>query len=275
MKKRVLFAGLFHETNTFVERKTTLADFQIRRDEALLDCCGDPSPLGGALESARECGWEIVPAVDYRAAPGGLVEDAVVESFWRELRQRAEPALARGVDGLFLVLHGAMVSESFLDVEGEILRRFRALPGADRLPIFGVFDLHANFTPAMAAHAHGLVAYRENPHTDARESAQRAAHLLERCFRSGEHPRMMAAHSRIVWPPTGTGTAMEPMRELERLAREIELASPPIWAANVVAGFSFADTPDTGVSFSMVTTGSETEARQALEQLVAAAIRHR
>ncbi|MBI3851729.1 MAG: M81 family metallopeptidase [Verrucomicrobia bacterium] len=275
MKKRVLVAGLFHETNTFVERRTRLADFQIARDETLLGVCGDPSPLGGALELAKEFGWEIVSTIDYRASPGGLVADAAVETFWSELREHAEPALARGVDGLFLVLHGAMVSESFLDVEGEILRRFRALPGADRLPIFGVFDLHANFTATMATHANCLVAYRENPHTDARESAQRAARLLERCFRSGEIPKMFSAHPPIIWPPTGTATATEPMRELEQLAREVERESSSFWAVNVVPGFSFADTPDTGVSFSIVTTGSAAAAEQALDRLCAAAIKHR
>lgn len=272
MQKRVLMAGLCHETNTFVEQKTTLADFQIVRDAGLLDCCGDLSPLGGALGMARDLSWEVVPAIDCRASPGGVVEDAVVETFWNEFRERAEPALERGVDGLFLVLHGAMVSESFFDVEGEVLRRFRALPGAGRLPIFGVFDLHANFTAEMARHANGLIAYRENPHTDARDAAQRAIRLLDRSFRSGELPRMIPAYPRIIWPPTGTGTAAAPMRDLERIAREIERASASIWAVNVVGGFSFADTPDTGASLSVVTTGPEAEAGEALERLCAVAL---
>lgn len=295
---RVLIAGLFHETHTFLEGTTGLADFEVRLGAEMLGCAGDASPLGGALDAARGFGWTVLPTADFRASPSAMVTDEVVETFWHEFHQRAEPELKRGVDGIFLVLHGAMASQSLPDVEGELLARLRALPGAERVPVFGVFDLHANFSPAMAQHTNCLVAYRENPHTDGRESAVRAAGLLQRCFETGEVPRMVFESTPIVWPPTGTGTANEPMRGLEALARDTEQrasikltsARTPtsaaaasgrgrpgseagIWSANVVAGFSFADTPDTGVSFVIATTGSDDEARSALKELSALALR--
>ena len=270
---RVIIAGLFHETHTFLDGATGLADFEVRLGAQMLTCIGDASPLGGVLEAAKGFGWTILPTADFRASPSAMVTDEVVETFWREFRQRAEPELARGVDGIYLVLHGAMVLESLPDVEGELLRRLRALPGAERVPVFGVFDLHANFSPAMAAHTNCLVAYRENPHTDGRESAVRAATLLQRCLTSGQVPRMVFEPTAIVWPPTGTGTASEPMRGLEALARRIESSCPEIWSASVVAGFSFADTQDTGVSFAVSTTGSDADARAALKELSSLAIR--
>jgi len=284
-KRRVLFAGLFHETHTFVEGTTGLQDCAILRGDEMLRCRGDSSPLGGALESAQEFGWEVLPTVDFRASPGTMVEDEVVETFWREFEVRARPQLVGvqpsgcsgesdtlkrelpSVDGIYLVLHGAMVSQSCADVEGEILERIRRLPGAADLPIFGVFDLHANFTRRMAENSNCLVAYRENPHADARQAAQDAVGLLARSFRTGKVPRTIWARPPLMWPPTGTGTADEPMASLETLARQIEAASPDIWAANIVAGFSFADTPDTGVSFTISTIGSEFAAREKLEQL--------
>jgi microcystin degradation protein MlrC len=179
------------------------------------------------------------------------------------------------VDAIYLVLHGAMVSQSCLDVEGEILERIRQLPGAEKIPIFGVFDLHANFTARMAAHANCLVAYRENPHTDARRAAQIAVELLERSFQTGKVPKIFWKHPRVMWPPTGTGTASDPMLSLEKLAREIETDSADIWCANVIAGFSFADIPETGVSFAVCTVGSEIEADEALRQLSQLAIEKR
>lgn len=270
---RVLVAGLFHETHTFLAGSTGLADFEVRVGAQMLECAGDASPLGGALAAAKEFGWTVLPTADFRASPSATVTDEVVESFWREFHQRAEPELARGVDGIFLVLHGAMVSESLPDVEGELLARLRALPGAERVPVFGVFDLHANFSPAMAQHTNCLVAYRENPHTDGRESAVRAASLLQRCFETGQVPRMAFASVPVVWPPTGSGTASEPMRGLEAVARRIESGGSGIWSASVVAGFSFADTPDTGVSFIVSTTGSDADARAALAELSSCALR--
>lgn len=222
MRKCILIGAIFHETHTFLDGTTGLRDFFVRRGDAMLECAGDSSPLGGVLESARAFGWQVVPTADFRASPSAIVEDSVVENFWEEFRTRATPALREGIDAIYLVLHGAMVSQSFADVEGELLERVRRLPGAAELPIFGVFDLHANFTRRMADHADCLVAYRENPHTDGRRSAVDAAALLERALNSRQRPRTFWAHPPIMWPPTGTGTASDPMRALEAHARALE-----------------------------------------------------
>lgn len=248
-KFRVLIGGLFHETHTFLDGTTELNDFQVRAGNELFAAHGDASPLGGVLELAGEFGWEMVPTVDYRAQPGATVADAVIERFWQHLVEYTAPALHSGVDAIYLVLHGAMTSASIADVEGEMLERLRRLPGAESLPVFGVFDLHANFTQRMATLANCLVGYRENPHIDAREAACIAARLLQRCLCTGEKPRMFWQHPPLMWPPTGTGTAGNPMKTLEGMARRMEEAHASIWAVSVVAGFSFADTPDTGVSF--------------------------
>ncbi|HEV3006862.1 MAG TPA: M81 family metallopeptidase, partial [Pirellulales bacterium] len=267
MKRRVLVAGLFHETHTFLEGRTTLADFQVRRGEELLAAAGDGSPLAGALEVADARDWTVVPAVDYRATPGALVEDRVFEELWRELGERAQVELARGLQGIFLVLHGAMVCESQLDVEGELLARLRALPGGHRAPLVGVIDLHANFSARMAELSDGLVAYRENPHADAHAAAMDAAQLLDRVMADGKRPATVWERPPIVWPPTGTGTADDPMRWLEAAAREIETDIEGVLACNILAGFSFADTPDTGVGFTAVTLGDPAAAREGLKQL--------
>ena len=272
MDKRILIAGLFHETHTFLEGTTGLRDFQIQRGAEMLRCAGDSSPLGGVLESAQKFGWEILPTVDFRAQPSAVVEDEGFDMFWREFVRHAEPQLARGVDALYLVLHGAMATQSLDDVEGEFLARIRKLPGAAALPIFGVFDLHANFTQRMADLANCLVAYRENPHIDGRQAAQDAAALLQRTLTTGQVPRMFWQHPPVMWPPTGTGTADDPMRTLERAARQLEATLPQLWTVSVAAGFSFADIPETGVSFSLATIGSESEARGILAHLCALAV---
>ena len=257
---RILIAGLFHETHTFLDGLTPLADFQIRRGEELWASKGDSSPLGGVLALADEFGWHMLPAADYRAQPSATVADDVIEQFWNDV----SPAAAKAdYDAIYLVLHGAMVSQTILDVEGEILRRLRTVT---TVPIFGVFDLHANFSPQMAALADCLVGYRENPHTDAREAGLIAARLLNRCLTTGQRPRMQLQNPGILWPPTGTGTANDPMLTLESMARQFELENDSLWAMNIVAGFSFADTPDTGVSFVACTTADATPQLEALAQ---------
>jgi len=269
---KILLAGIFHETHCFVPTLTGLADFRREYDEGLFARRGDGSQVDGFFEVADREGWEVVPTCSYTATPSGRVTDAVIEAFWHDLMPRAEAAAKMGVDAVYLSLHGAMVTETVDDVEGELLGRLRRIAGLSHLPIFGVFDLHANFTAAMADGANGLVCYRENPHIDARDTAVRAAELLARSLRAGQAPRMLRRAVPIIWPPTGTGTADVPMRALEDLARDIEREDAEIWAVNVVAGFSFADVYDAGVCFSVVTTGSDAAADAALDRLAELAL---
>ncbi len=264
-KPRILYAGLFHETNSFVEQPTRWRDFNVLRGDAILSKAGDASVTDGFLKEARASCFEIVPAIDAWALPGGIVEDEAFELFWSGFEAVARPALAAGVDGVFLVLHGAMITESHPDAEGEFLRRLRALPGAAKAPLFGVLDLHANVTDAMCALANALVCYRENPHTDAHETGRRATALLRRCLEEGRAPRMVWRHPPMMWSPPATGTRDEPMRALEQFARDIEAAHPSAWACNIAAGFSFADMPDTGVSVSIVSTDCARDAKLADE----------
>lgn len=271
--RRIVLAGIYHETHTFVDEVTGLDAFSINRGDAVLARRGDGSTIDGFLEVAEAEGWDVVPVADFSALPSGTADHTVFELFWDKLRASLETALANGgLDGIWLALHGAMVTTGSVDPEGELLARIRTVAGAEHLPLFGVFDLHATLTAQMARNANGLVAYRENPHTDARESAVRSAELLARSLRTGELPRMLARNAPIIWAPTGVGTADRPMRDLEALARRIEAENPEIWTVNVVAGYSFSDIPDAGVAFSVTTTGSDADAEAALERLEQLAI---
>lgn len=265
MKPRILYAGFFHETHTFVDDVTDWSHFDVAIGAAVLRKRGDGSPTDGFLEEAERQGFEVRPTLDARATPSGTVADAAFERFWVEFEARARPALADGVDGVFLVLHGAMATASFADAEGELLARLRGLPGAEAVPIFGVLDLHANVSAKMCALANGLVMYRENPHTDAKDAARRGTALLARCLRERRRPHMVWGRPPIVWAPPGTGTGGDPMRTLELFARTLEETEPEVWACNIAAGFSFADTPETGASLSLVTVAPRAAARDWLE----------
>src|SRR5262249_24065436 len=161
------------------EGRTGLTDFEERLGESLWSAENDGSPLAGALEIARSSRWDVIAAIDLRATPGPTVEDAGVERVWIEVAAGLARAESRGIDGVYRVLHGAMIAESQLDVEGEILERLRARVGVD-VPVCGVLDLHGNITAKLAANSHGFVAYRQNPHADACAAARDGALLLER-----------------------------------------------------------------------------------------------
>ncbi len=266
MRKNVAIAGIFHETHTFVGTQTERSDFRWLEGDEILSVRGSGSPLDGVLELAEESNWDIAPIIDINANPSGMVVDEVVHAFWDVLIRDLKRLTSSGIDGIYLVLHGAMVSESYDDVEGETLKRIRAVTGAT-LPICGVFDLHANFTACMAEHSNGLVAYCKNPHTDAKAAARKGAALLDQLMRENISSKTYFQQTSIVWPPEGTATSNEPMRGLESRARAYERQHEAVSAVNVIAGFSFADTADTGLSFSVISSGDQNVADTILKDL--------
>lgn len=272
---KIFLAGIFHETHSFTDDVTGIDRFTIHRGQALLARIGDGSQVDGFLTTAKHQGWEVVPAATYLCGASGMVDHAVFETFWDEIKPLLVRAIADGLDGIFLSLHGAMVTTELEDPDGELLARIRAVPGAQALPIFGVYDLHATLTQTMGELSDGLVCYRQCPHDDTYESAVRATELLARCLKSGVRPRQHVLVTPIVWPPTGTGTRDGPMAALEEAARRMEREIPGVLAVNVVGGYAFADVRDAGLAFGIITEGDDASAQAALQELADMAWRER
>lgn len=271
MKKRILLAGLYHETHSFLSRKSDLDLFRstlFRKGQEVIDGNrGSGSPTDGFIEVADAEGWDVVGSIQMAAGPGGMVTEEVIETFESVYYPDLE-AQVETLDAVFLVLHGAMVSEGRDDVEGSLLRETtRRLKQAGRdIPVIGVLDLHGNVSQEMVDNATLLVAYRENPHSDARATAVRAARLLARIF-DGMAPRMVHRETPYVLPPVGVGTASGPMRAVLDRVAEIEAADREIVNVNVMAGYAYADIPMCGFSLCVATTGDTARAEGYLDDL--------
>lgn len=270
---RVFIARLFHETNCFAPGALGPGDFAYRHGPAMLEGRGDGSVLGAALDFAVQHGWDMVPSFDLAAGPGPMVEDEVLHTALRHVDEDLPRALSDGLDGVYLVLHGAMVTSSHLDPEGALLSRVRAHLNGTDIPVAAVLDLHANVSPAMANHTNILIAYRCNPHTDAAEAGRRTAEWLDKAMRTGSRYRTHLHSVPVMLPATGTGTADEPMRGLLTIARRHEQS--PVAAVSICPGFSHADTPFNGMTFQIVTEDTpagSAAAKHAGEELAAYAM---
>jgi microcystin degradation protein MlrC len=187
---RIAVGGFQHETNTFAPSKADYPAFEagggwpgVQYGEALFAAVeGANIPAAGAIQALRAQGHSLVGTAWAAASPSAHVTREAYERIAGELVERLRAA--GRVDGVYLDLHGAMVSEEFDDGEGELLRRVREVVGP-RVPIAASLDLHANVTRAMLETADAFVAYRTYPHVDMADTGARAAHLLERMLKSG------------------------------------------------------------------------------------------
>lgn len=273
MTKTVLMGVLYHETHTFLHQKTGMAQFEqsgiFTGNEIIAANLGNGSPTDGFLEFASACGWNVFPTIQMMATPSGKVEDRALAYFKKTFFKYLDN-MCGDIDGIYLVLHGAMVSESCDDVEGELLYEihdFLSKRSID-IPVVALLDLHANVSKKMTEYSSCLYSYQKNPHSDARDAAIMAAKLLERLMYDPGVNQMFLS-SKYIIPPTGQGTANEPLKSTLAKAREIEAKDSDILCINVMGGYAYADAEDCGFSLNCCTRGDERIAQKYLEEIKA------
>ena len=246
--KRVLTGRFMHETNTFSIVKTDMAVWR-RRDfhtenEIPSVFRGTHSALGATFEAADKYGWTLVHPVSANANPSGTVTDDAFETIAGMILGAAERQ--RPIDGVLFHLHGAMVTESHEDGEGELLERLRGVLGPD-IPIVVTLDLHANVTKKMAENSSALIAFRTYPHIDMYERAWQGAELLEKAMNGKIKPKTIIARRPMIHGLDWGRTQKGPMVELISRGESLESAGDTL-VVSVCAGFALANIHDVGPS---------------------------
>ena len=268
MTKKIFLSGIYHETHTFLSQPTTLNDFIINIDDDIIkENTGNGSPTDGFIEYALQKNWDIISGIQMSARPSGIVDEDAENffdtNFFEKLEQHCE-----NIDAVFLILHGAMVSKNHDDFEGDFLEKINHIFKQKNIsiPVVAVLDLHANVSDKMIENSTCVYAYRKNPHSDSRDAAIKAASILNNLF---ENPNVNQINyqTKYILPPTGVGTANDPMKSVLSEAHKIEKNDKDIICINVMAGYSYADIADCGFSLNCCTKGDLTVAKKYLESL--------
>lgn len=248
---RIAVGGFQHETNTFSRSKTGLEDF-LQADawppllmgrEMIRAVAGMNLPVSGFIEEINRMGHEVFPLTWCAATPSGPVTREAFEEIWGRIAGGLDSV--GDLDGIYLDLHGAMVTEHLDDGEGEILGRTRKLVGSD-LPVIASLDLHSNTTPFMVENGSVLISYRTYPHTDMAETGRRAAQILENLL---DHPKSRIFSELILIPflisLPWQCTLLDPMSSLIRAIEDLERKGD-ILSLSFTGGFPLADVPCCG-----------------------------
>ncbi len=248
---RIAIGGFQHETNTFAPSPADYAAFEagggwpgVQYGEPLFAAvAGANIPAAGAIDALRAAGHQLVGTAWAAASPSAAVTSDAFERIAGEMVKRLQEALP--VDGVYLDLHGAMVSERYDDGEGELLRRVREAVGP-RVPVAVSLDLHCNFTRAMFERADAFVAYRTYPHVDMAETGARAAQLLDRMLRGGAR---LAGAWRVLDYLTGISTQctfIEPCKSIYADLAALEKKHDTV--LSFTPGFPMADFAECGMA---------------------------
>jgi microcystin degradation protein MlrC len=267
---RLLIAMMKHETNTFSPVPTPLARFghgpgPLYGEAAIAAYKGTGSGLGAYLDLAVREGAEVVLPIAAGAPPSRPVDDAAFEHIAGVI---CDAVAKGGYDGIMLDLHGAMVTESREDGEGELLRRIRAIDPTT--PIAVSLDMHANLYDAIIDNATVVTGYRTYPHIDTYDTAKRAGEILLKAMRGEVRPVMAWGNVPMLPHVMRQGSDDHPNQELQ--ARCAAMAAPGAnggaLAASLFTGFPHADIANAGLSAVVVTDGDKTLAEKLLGELL-------
>ena len=254
MTLRVAVGGFLHESHSFAPLPTRWADFLkpggfpgLAEGTAMLAAVrGCSLAIAGAIETAETASASLVPLTWCLASPAGPVQDEAFERIAAMICSGLSRALQEApLDGVFLDLHGAAVSVSFPDAEGELLRRVRRIVGA--VPIAITLDPHANLTQQMVAECDSVSPYRTYPHVDMKPTGQRGTRSLLRRIEAGR-PYATAFRQLDYWIPLPSQcTLMEPMQNVYAERASIETGHG-IAELAFCFGFPYADFADCGAA---------------------------
>lgn len=249
--RRVLLGDFNHETNTFSVQPADLEAFE------KLFCVYAPDverkfrdtnfEMAGFIDCAEKYGWQAVHTIVASANPCGKVTDGAWDKIVGIILAAAK---TQGpFDGVLLSLHGAMVTESFDDAEGELLTQLRQIVGP-QVPIAITLDLHANVSPRMTEMANIICSYRTYPHIDMRDRGRQAGELLEQAMMGKIKPRSLLARRPQLMGVNGGRSDEGPMVPMLEQARRYETEAG-ILCVSINGGFSLADIYDVGPSITV------------------------
>ena len=248
---RIAVGGFLHETNTFAPTKAVYDAFvqgggwpPMSQGTKLLERMRNINVgMAGFVPAAEAEGWELVPTIWCAASPSAHVTK---DAYERVAAVMVDGIRAAGaIDGVYLDLHGAMVSEHLDDGEGEILARVRRVIGRD-LPLVVSLDLHANVTPEMVEQADALIAYRTYPHVDMADTGRAAARHLALLL--GTRQKFAKAFRQLPFliPISWQCTADQPCKRIYQKLAALESAAVP--TLSFAPGFPAADFAHCGPS---------------------------
>ncbi|WP_035376540.1 M81 family metallopeptidase [Acetobacter nitrogenifigens] len=242
---RIFCGGIGTETNTSSPIPTSWSAFETMSGFSrnnlqvdLSDTRGEPffELLG---EKAQQDGHRISFGLMAQALPGGPTLDHVWETLSGQLiRSIVETG---PYDVVILWLHGAMVSTTCFDCEGNFLARLRNAVGGN-VCIGVLLDPHAHLTDVMIENSSIMMFLREYPHTD---TLSRLSELYDACIkiaRGDIHPVGARYNCQMIGLfPTSDRDMRVFTDELRSLEAQIKCLS-----ISLVHGFPWGDTPFTG-----------------------------
>ena len=212
--KSIFIGGIWHETNTYSNKKTFIKDFksyQWHENKNLITRNHNTNTeIGGFLDVLNQKSLNVIPSLFTAAVPSGIV----TKKTFLKIVNKIINHLDKGkIDGVLLALHGALVVENILLPELFLVDKIKKKLKKN-IPIVATFDLHANLSFELFEICEMLIGYDTFPHVDMRARGREAALHLCKIIKSGKQPKKFFKKLPILTVPQMQSTNDPPMNEV-------------------------------------------------------------
>lgn len=215
----IVIGGILTECNEFSINLMTQENFdryEYFEDNKILNLKN--GVVGGMLKVLNKTEFNISPTVFASCSPGGVITDKCYLSIKDKIISKINNI--KDIKGVLLPMHGAAVTESIGDLEGDIITSVRKIIGP-KIPIVVTLDLHAHVTEEMVTQTSAILAWETYPHLDPYETGLRGAQILKSILEDNIKPKMFFSkvpllHSAINASTFGNTPFAKSMNDLKK-----------------------------------------------------------
>ena len=252
--KKIAVGGISTECSNYSPLYQNESDFVSLEGQNLLDLIGFPFD---------EYGIETYPVFFNRSLPGGPIG----RNYFRETKDKfiAELESLGTLDGVILIMHGAIFVDDLDDPEGEWIEAVRGVVGEDCI-VSVSFDLHGQMTNKIVNNIDALAAYRTAPHIDVEDTYRRASQMLVDAIENNQRPTVLWSSIPVLVSGEMSSTFAEPCQSIYKKLELLDQRQGII-DSNLMIGYVWADTQR--ATASAVVTCSDEKAGAEVCQIIA------
>lgn len=243
-RKKIAIGGISTECSTYSSLIQTEHDFESIENDSLLDLVNFPFEDYNIIAK---------PIFFKKSVPGGPVDN----SFYIKVRNQFINSIKDEypLDGMLLLMHGAMYVNGIEDPEGDWLEKTRKAVGKECI-ISVSFDLHGQITDRIVKSIDSFSAFRTAPHIDVEETYYRSAKILSKTLSGAKRPEVIWSPIPILVSGEMSSTFVEPCKSIYQSLGNLNKESG-ILDSNLMIGYVWADTKRATASAVITCTDKE------------------
>ena len=246
-KKSIFIGGIWHETNTYSNKKTFIKDFKSyqwhENNNLIKKNLNTNTEIGGFLDVLNQKNANVIPSLFAAAVPSGVVTK---KTFLKIVTKLVSYIRNIQIDGVILALHGALVVEKIPLPELFLVNKIKEKLEKN-IPVVATFDLHANLSYELFDVCEMLIGYDTFPHVDMRQRGREAAQNLCAIIENKKKPKKFFKKLPILTVPQMQSTSETPMKEIMRSVFDAE-KKMGIDTISISPGFPYSDVKNLGLT---------------------------